>query len=93
MRMEWRPDGWSVSLPVLIFPCTIKSRSSLLAPALPGGPAKRAVNGCGVVVTFSTSRFFVPKIIKNRFIFDCYSKIKEWEVFFDHSVVYACRAN
>ena len=25
-------------LPLLIFPCIIKSRSSLLAPAYPGGP-------------------------------------------------------
>ena len=30
-------------LPLLIFPCTIKSRSSLLAPAQLGGPGKRAV--------------------------------------------------
>ena len=30
-------------LPLLIFPCTIKSRSSFLAPAHPGGPGKRAV--------------------------------------------------
>ena len=43
VRMEWRPAGWSVCLPLLIFPCTIKSRSSLLAPAHPGGPGKRAV--------------------------------------------------
>jgi len=28
--MEWRPAGCSVCLPLLIFPCTIKSRSSLL---------------------------------------------------------------
>jgi len=41
--MEWRPAGWSVCLPLLIFPCTIKSRSSLLAPAHPGGPGKKAV--------------------------------------------------
>jgi len=41
--MEWRPAGWSVCLPLLIFPCTIKSRSSLLAPAHQGGPGKRAV--------------------------------------------------
>jgi len=47
VRMEWRPAAWSVCLPVLIFPCTVKSRSSLLAPAHPGGPGKRAVNGCG----------------------------------------------
>ena len=30
-------------LPLLIFPFTVKSRSSLLAPALPGGPGKRAI--------------------------------------------------
>jgi len=45
-RMDWRPTRWSVCLPLLIFPCTIKSRSSLLAPAHPGGPRKRA-NSCG----------------------------------------------
>jgi len=28
VRMEWRPAGWLVCLPLLIFPCTIKSRSS-----------------------------------------------------------------
>jgi len=43
VRMDWRPAGWSLCLPLLIFPCTIKSRSSLLAPAHPGGPGKRAV--------------------------------------------------
>ena len=43
VRMEWRPVGWSVCLPLLIFPCTIKSRSSLLAPAHPGGRGKRAI--------------------------------------------------
>ena len=43
VRMEWRPAGWSVCLPLLIFPCTIKSRSSLLVLAHPGGPGKRAV--------------------------------------------------
>jgi len=37
------PAGWSVCLPLLISPSTIKSRSSLLAPAHPGGPGKRAV--------------------------------------------------
>ena len=36
-------------LPLLIFPCTIKSRSSLLAPAHPGGPGKRAVKRLVVV--------------------------------------------
>ena len=43
VRMEWCLAGWSVCLPLLIFPCAIKSRSSLLAPAHPGGPGKRAV--------------------------------------------------
>ena len=41
--MEWRPAGWSMCLPLSIFPCTLKSRSSLLAPPYPGGPGKRAV--------------------------------------------------
>jgi len=40
VRMEWRPAGWSVCLPLLILPCNIKSRSSLLAPAHLGGPGK-----------------------------------------------------
>ena len=38
-----RPAGWSVFLPLLIFPCTVKSRISLLTPAQPGGPGRRAV--------------------------------------------------
>jgi len=47
------PAGWSVCLPLLIFPCTIKSRSSLLAPAHPGGPGKRAVKrSCVCVCAF-----------------------------------------
>jgi len=41
--MEWHPAGWSVWLPLLIFPCTIKSRSSLLASAYLGGPETRAL--------------------------------------------------
>jgi len=54
VRMEWRPSGWLVCLPLLIFPRTIKSRSSLLAPAHPGGPGKRAVKRlwCGDVDSF-----------------------------------------
>ena len=50
VRMEWRPAGWSVCLPLLIFPSTIKSRSSLLAPADVGGPGKRAVKRLCVCV-------------------------------------------
>ena len=40
VRMEWRPAGWSLCPPLLIFPCAIKSRSSLLAPTHPCGPGK-----------------------------------------------------
>jgi len=51
VQLEWRPARWSVFLPLLICPCTVKSRSSLLAPAHPGGPGKGAVKrlwcGCG----------------------------------------------
>jgi len=43
VQMEWCPSGWSVCLPLLIFPCTIKSRSSLLAPCHLDGPGKNAV--------------------------------------------------
>jgi len=46
VRMEWRPARWSV----LIFHCTTKSRSSLLAPAHPGGPGKRGGHKTVVVV-------------------------------------------
>jgi len=42
VRMEWHPAGWSVCLPLLIFSCTIKTRSSVLAPADLGGPGKKA---------------------------------------------------
>jgi len=48
-----------VCLPLLIFHCTIKSRSSLLAPAHLGGPGKRAVNRLwcdGVEVTISAEK-------------------------------------
>jgi len=41
--MEWRPTGWSLCLPLLIFPCTINSRSSLLAPAHSDGPEKNVM--------------------------------------------------
>ena len=39
--MEWLPARWSVCLLLLVSPSTIKSRSSLLAPAHPGGPGKK----------------------------------------------------
>jgi len=50
VRMEWRPAGRPVCLPLLNFPCALKSRSSLLAPAHPGGRGKRVVKRlCGVM--------------------------------------------
>ena len=43
VRIELHPARWSMCLPLLIFPCTIKTRGSLLASAHPGGPGKRVV--------------------------------------------------
>jgi len=42
-----------VCLPLLIFPCTMKSRGSLLAPAHPGGPRKRAVKWLWYLFTYT----------------------------------------
>jgi len=64
VRMEWHRARWSVCLPLLIFPCTIMSRSSLLASAHLGGPGKRAVKRlwwCGVV--FSNKYLIIIIII------------------------------
>jgi len=36
VQMEWRPAGWSVCLPLLISPCTIKSRSFSSGTGSPG---------------------------------------------------------
>ena len=63
VRMEWRPAGWSVCLPLLIFPCTIKSRSSLLAPAHPGGPGKRAVKRLWCSGGSANKRYFYAEIV------------------------------
>jgi len=59
-------EHWSVCLPLLIFRCTIKSRSSLLAPAHPGGPGKRAVKRCGAVVVTMHYNAFAAKGIANN---------------------------
>ena len=75
--MEWRPSGLSVCLLLLIFPCTINFRSSLLAPAHPSGPGKRAIKwlwwwwwllihhqtaeGAGVVPTLEPSSVILSK--------------------------------
>jgi len=50
VQMEWSLAGWSVCLPPLIFPCAIKSRSSVVALAHPGGPGKRAIKRLCVCV-------------------------------------------
>jgi len=58
------PDGVAPSRMVgqLIFPCTIKSRSSLLAPAHLGGTGKRAVKWlCGVPVYTAKTKIQVHK--------------------------------
>jgi len=39
--MEWRSAGWLVRLPLLVFPCTIKSRSSLTGAGSPGWSGKK----------------------------------------------------
>jgi len=73
VRMEWRPAGWSVCLPLLIFPCTIRSRSSLLALAHPGGPGKsRKMVVCaffGLNTTLIVAISFVPITVCWKFIY------------------------
>ena len=61
VRMEWRPAGWSVCLPLLIFPCTIKSRNSLLAPAHLGGPGKTVVCVCACEIVACLYALCVPE--------------------------------
>ena len=72
VRIEWRPPGWSVCLPLLIFPCTIKFRSSLLAPAHPSGPGKRAVKWMCVCVCFFLLSFFFSSPDLSRCRLDVY---------------------
>jgi len=68
--MECRQAGWSVCLPLLIFPCTIKSRSSLLAPAHPGGSGKRAVKRLwcsgGYLLTYLLTRQAMLSVLCSR---------------------------
>ena len=81
VQMEWHPAGWSACLPLLIFPCTIKSRSSLLAPAHPRGPAKRAIKWlwCGVIISNAT----MQRCNKQQFLNQYHS--------FQYTVGYWCR--
>ena len=64
VRMEWCPARWSVCLPLLISPCTIKSRSSLLAPAHPGGLRKKAAKQLCVRVTLLQQSAFCQRLSK-----------------------------
>ena len=51
--MEWRPPGLSLCLPIVILPCTIKSRRTfLLAPAHLACPRRRSIKWlwCGACV-------------------------------------------
>ena len=56
VRMERRLAGWSVRLPVLIFPCTTKSGSSLLVLAQPDGSRYRAVKPLCVCLPVAVAR-------------------------------------
>jgi len=47
---EWHPAGWLVHLPLLIFPCTIKSKSSVwhrLTQVVPEKKGRKTVVVCG----------------------------------------------
>ena len=57
----------TVCLPLLIFPCTIKSRSSLLALAHLGGPGKRAIKRlwCWCVGTITVVQQCLAVLILN----------------------------
>jgi len=59
-----------VCLPLLIFLCTIKSRSSLLAPAHPGGPIKRAVKRLCVFVSVHQ---YIPVLCRWQVLWEVYS--------------------
>jgi len=61
--MEWHPFRWSVCLPLLIFPCTIKSRSFLLALAHPGGPGKRAIKRLWIKLTALVAFNALPLLV------------------------------
>ena len=59
-------------LPLLLFPCTIKSRSSLLAPAHLGGPGKGAVKRLCVCVCVLQPWSYDPLLLSALFIRQSY---------------------
>jgi len=81
VQMELRPAGRSVCLPLLIFPCTIKTRGSFLVPAHPGGPRKTAVKQLWCVVwwishvpnSHSQCRTSVFQTISSAHFSNCFS--------------------
>jgi len=75
VRMERRPARWSVCLPLLISRCTIKSRSSLLAPAHPGGPGERAIKWSCVCVSAEWDRSKAERGLRRR---DCWTDVALW---------------
>jgi len=75
VRMEWRPARWSVCLPLLIFACTIKSRSSLLAPAYPSAEWSRK-KGRKTDVCVCVCVFHLPRSIPSSLF-----KLHAWQSF------------
>jgi len=56
------PSRWSVCLPLLIIPCKIKSRNSLLALAHPGGPGKKGRKTIVVLLSSQTTTVAVSAV-------------------------------
>jgi len=78
--MEWCPARWSVCLPLLIFLCAIKSRSSLLALAHPGGPGKKAIKRLwwwwwGAIFCKTTHYVVSPNTFLTNWVRKCYNAI------------------
>jgi len=64
--MEWHPAGWSVCLPLLIFPCTIKSRSFSSGTSSPGWSRKK-----GRKTVLVERLWYLLSIIFWIFVFSC----------------------
>ena len=74
--MEWCPAGWSMCLPLLIFPCTIKSRSSLLALTHLGGPGKKAIKRLCVVVVVVVINTCIVDVTRDKLLSNfCFTAI------------------
>jgi len=64
VQMEWHPAKWSVCLPLLIFPCTIKSRSFSSGTSSPGWSRKKGRKTVMVVLHTKpqTTKFYYYRI-------------------------------